>query len=98
MMRPNVNPVVPVATGVFTHSLFTSPVVTGVVLEAYDGTAVPPALSPCHALLNPTSPSARSATLMTILPPRLGTSCHMIPLILLLSAGLTIEKLATYWA
>jgi hypothetical protein len=34
MIRPSVNPVVPAATGVFTHSLFTSPVVTGEVLEA----------------------------------------------------------------
>jgi hypothetical protein len=33
-IRPSVNPVVPVATGVFTHSLFTRPVVTGDVLEA----------------------------------------------------------------
>ena len=34
MIRASVNPVVPVATGVFTHSLFARPVVTGAVLEA----------------------------------------------------------------
>ena len=37
MIRPSVNPVVPAATGVFTHSLFTRPVVTGEVLDAYAG-------------------------------------------------------------
>jgi hypothetical protein len=34
---------------------------------------------------------------MTMRPPRFGTSCHRMPLMLLLSAGLTIEKLAMYW-
>ena len=33
-IRAIVNPVVPDATGVFTHSLFTRPVVTGEVFDA----------------------------------------------------------------
>lgn len=44
------------------------------------GIAVPPALSACQPLATPMSPSARSAGTIVIAPPRLGTSCHIMPL------------------
>jgi hypothetical protein len=49
MIRPSVNPVVPAATGVFTHSLVK--LHPGERLEAHAGTPVAPALSPCQPLL-----------------------------------------------
>src|SRR6266446_3422611 len=94
MMRPRICPVVPVITRVFTHSLLLG--VTGVANEALAGTAVPPALSPCQPLERPMSPCMRRSLDIVILPPRLGTSCHIKPLDLDMSTGLTMKKLAMY--
>src|SRR5712691_6355396 len=94
MMRPRIRPVTPESTGVFTHSLLLG--VTGVRLDAFAGTAVAPALSPCQPLLKPTSCELRKSLVMVILPPRLGTSCHIKPLDCNMSTGLTMKKLAMY--
>ncbi len=42
------------------------------------------------------SPCARRSLEMVILPPRLGTSCHIKPLAFDMSTGLTMKKLAMY--
>ena len=52
------------------------------------------ALSPCQALARPTSPKLRSATLMVVGEPRLGTSCHSRPLVCATFTGLVIAELA----
>src|SRR5207249_11660701 len=57
MMRPRTMPVVPVRTGVFTHSFKLGD--TAVSEDAFAGTTVGPALSPCQPLLIPMSPCAR---------------------------------------
>jgi hypothetical protein len=56
------------------------------------GTAVPPALSACQALVSPTSPRFCSTVGMMMAPPRLGTSCHMKPLAFDMSTGLVSVK------
>ena len=94
MMRARIRPFTPVSTGVLTHSFALG--VTGAVLCQVPGTAVAPALSPCQPLLNPMSPWARRSELIVILPPRFGTSCHISPLALDMSRGLTMKKVATY--
>src|SRR5580765_4380774 len=96
MTRPMMSPVTPVTTGVLTHSLSVG--VTGVRLSALAGTAVAlaPALSPCQALLRPTSPELRRSVLIVTRPPRFGTSCHISPLDLLMSIGLTMKNVAMY--
>ena len=87
-MRPNTRPVTGepsefFATGTVNHSLSSA------------GT-VRPELSPCHPLLTPMSPSLREAGGMVILPPRLGTSCHIKWLLFDISIGFTRKKLAMY--
>src|SRR3989442_1074619 len=94
MMRPRIWPVVPVSTGVLTHSLLLG--VTDVADDAFAGTAVATALSPCQPLLRPMSPCMRRSLEMVIRPPRLGTSCHINLLELPTLMGLTMKKLATY--
>src|SRR5438445_13111324 len=94
MMRPRICPVVPVITGVFTHSLLLG--ATGVADEALAGTAVAPALSPCQPLERPMSPCMRRSLEIVIRPPRLGTSCHIKPLEFDRVTGLTMKKLAQY--
>jgi len=94
MMRPTIFPVTPVITGTFTHSLLLG--VTGVADDAFAGTTVAPALSPCQPLERPMSPCMRRSLEMVILPPRLGTSCHIKPLEFDMSTGLTMKKLAQY--
>src|SRR5438067_6074516 len=89
-MRPKICPVIPATTGVFTHSLLLG--VTGVGEEALAGTAVAPALSPCQPLEIPMSRCLRRSLEIVILPPRLGTSCHMRPLEFDMSTGLTMKK------
>jgi len=42
------------------------------------------------------SPCMRRSLEMVILPPRLGTSCHIKPLEFDMSTGLTMKKLAQY--
>jgi hypothetical protein len=59
-------------------------------------TAVAPALSPCQALLKPTSCELRRSLEIVIRPPRLGTSCHISPLACAMSTGFTIMKVAMY--
>src|SRR5437867_11349121 len=87
-MRPNSRPVTGepsecFASGTVNHSLSAA------------GT-VRPELSPCHPLLTPMSPSLREAGGMVILPPRLGTSCHIKWLLFDISIGFTRKKLAMY--
>src|SRR5438105_12733711 len=93
-MRARIRPVTPASTGVFTHSLVVG--VTAVRLDAFAGTAVAPALSPCQPLLRPTSCELRRSLVMVILPPRFGTSCHIKPLANAMSTGFTMKKVATY--
>ena len=52
------------------------------------------ALSPCQALARPISPNVRSAATMVVTLPRLGTSCHIMPLAFARSTGLVMTKLA----
>src|SRR5213593_4485963 len=85
-MRPNTRPVTGepsefFAIGTVNHSLSSA------------GT-VRPELSPCHPLLKPMSPSLREAGGIVILPPRLGTSCHIKWLLFDKSIGFTRKKLA----
>src|SRR5688572_32698992 len=81
IIRPKILPVTPPITGTATHSLLR--IVAsglGLSISACEGQAVAPALSPCQALERPTSPCARRSLEIVILPPRLGTSCHINPL------------------
>src|SRR6266481_9320885 len=94
MMRPTIFPVTLVITGTFTHSLLLG--VTGVADDAFAGTTVAPALSPCQPLERPMSPCMRRSLEIVILPPRLGTSCHIRPLDFDRSTGLTMKKVAMY--
>ena len=93
-MRPMIMPVVPVSTGVFTHSFALG--VTGVGDDAFAGSAVAPALSPCQPLLMPMSPCARRSLEMVMRPARFGTSCHSRPLDFDMSTGLTMKNVAMY--
>src|SRR5437660_934092 len=101
-MRPRMFPLMDVpsrflATGTLTHSLVASTVPAGrEMTDAYSGTVVAPALSPCQPLLRPISPRLRSATAMVIRPPRFGTSCHMKPLACDMSTGFTTKNEVTY--
>src|SRR5206468_12812367 len=94
MMRPRIWPCTPASTGVFTHSLLLG--VTGESADAFAGTTVAPALSPCQPLLKPTSCELRKSGVMVILPPRLGTSCLLRQLARDMSTDLTIETGALY--
>jgi len=94
MMRPRICPVVPVITGVFTHSLLLG--VTGVSDDALAGIAVAPVLSPCQPLERPMSPCARRSLDIVILPPDSGHRATIRPLDFDMSTGLTMKKLAMY--
>src|SRR5688572_23966782 len=89
MMRPITRPLMLepsafFATGTTTYSRPAAPC------------AVPPELSPCQPLLRPTSPASRRSVLIVMRPPRFGTSCHISPLALDMSIGLTMKNVAMY--
>src|SRR4030095_4899243 len=69
---------------------------TGARDDAFAGTAVAPALSPCHPLLMPMSCELRRSLEIVIRPPRFGTSCQTRPLDCDRSTGFTMKKLAMY--
>src|SRR5439155_11677341 len=96
MMRPKTCPVTSLSTGVFTHSFELG--ATGVGEDAFDGTTVAPALSPCQPLDTPTSRCARRSLEIVMRPPRFGTSCHRRPLDVDISIGLTTKNEAMYCA
>jgi hypothetical protein len=81
-IRPNTSPVTADPSGFFATGTLSQclPPTDMVERIAVPFETLMPALSPCQALANPTSPKLRSATTIVIGVPRLGTSCHIMPL------------------